>query len=104
VIALRGEPATALIASGDQLTPPRGLNPDLLWGQAIVDGWVLPRPPLEVFAAAQQAHVPLIIGNNTLEFSLGGGPDAARAVINGPRFGRDLRGTICRRIRGTGSG
>jgi para-nitrobenzyl esterase len=83
LVALRGEPAAALIASGDQLTPPRGLNPDLLWAQAIVDGWVLPRPPLEVFVAAQQAHVPLIIGNNTREFSLGGGPDAARALING---------------------
>lgn len=80
--ALRKQPAVALIAPGDQLHPPGLPDPGTLWMQAIVDGWVLPRPPLEIFAAGQQAHVPLIIGNNTREFSLPGGLEAARALIN----------------------
>jgi para-nitrobenzyl esterase len=80
---LRSEPAAALIAPGDQLQPPGLPDPGVLWGQAIVDGWVLPRAPRAIFASGQQAHVPLIIGNNTREFSLPGGDNAARAMING---------------------
>jgi para-nitrobenzyl esterase len=33
----------------------------------IVDGWVLPKPPAEVFAAGQEHRVPLLIGNNSRE-------------------------------------
>jgi para-nitrobenzyl esterase len=79
--ALRKASAQEVLVQGDRLTPPAPLDPSVLWGQAIVDGWVLPRPPREIFAAHQQAAVPLIIGSNTREFSLGGGPDAARQVI-----------------------
>lgn len=82
LVALRSEPAKALLAPGDQVTSPELLDPLVLWLEAIVDGWVLPSPPLEAFAAGQQAHVPLIIGNNTREVSLDGGPDAVRAMIN----------------------
>ena len=80
--ALRATPATSLITAGDKLVPPDQLDPGVIWGQAIVDGWVLPRAPLEILAAGEQAHVPLLIGNNTRELSLGG-PNAARAVIKG---------------------
>jgi para-nitrobenzyl esterase len=33
----------------------------------IVDGWVLPEAPAAVFAAGRQAHVPLLVGNNSRE-------------------------------------
>jgi len=33
----------------------------------IVDGWVLPKPPSEVFASGQEMRVPLLIGNNSRE-------------------------------------
>jgi para-nitrobenzyl esterase len=80
--ALRAIPATSLITAGDKLAPPGQLDPSVIWGQAIVDGRVLSRAPLEILAAGDQTHVPLIIGNNTREFSLDG-PNATRAVIKG---------------------
>jgi para-nitrobenzyl esterase len=80
--ALRATPAMSLMTAGDKLAPPGQLDPSVIWGQAIVDGRVLPRAPLEILAAGDQAHVPLIIGNNTREFSVDG-PNAARAVIKG---------------------
>ncbi len=33
----------------------------------IVDGWVLPKPPAQVFATGQEHRVPLLIGNNSRE-------------------------------------
>ena len=39
-----------------------------------VDGYVLPKPPVEIFAAGEQAHVPLLAGWNTEESN-------ARAVL-----------------------
>jgi para-nitrobenzyl esterase len=33
----------------------------------IVDGWIFPRPPAEVFAKGQEQRVPLLIGNNARE-------------------------------------
>jgi para-nitrobenzyl esterase len=33
----------------------------------IVDGWVFPKPPADVFAAGQQHRIPLLIGNNARE-------------------------------------
>ena len=33
----------------------------------VVDGWFLPRPPAEIFAAGDQARVPLLAGSNTEE-------------------------------------
>jgi para-nitrobenzyl esterase len=32
-----------------------------------IDGWFLPKPPAEIFAAGQQAHVPLLVGWNSEE-------------------------------------
>ena len=83
--ALRATPATTLITAAEKLVPPGRLDPRVIWGQAIVDGRVLSRPPLEILAAGEQAHVPLIIGSNTREFTLDDS-NAARAVIKG-RFG-----------------
>jgi para-nitrobenzyl esterase len=36
---------------------------------ATVDGWFLPKLPVEIFAAGQQAHVPLLVGWNSAESS-----------------------------------
>ena len=33
----------------------------------IVDGWIVPKPPAEVFAKGQEQRVPLLIGNNSRE-------------------------------------
>ena len=33
----------------------------------IVDGWILPKPPAQVFAKGQEQRVPLLIGNNSRE-------------------------------------
>jgi para-nitrobenzyl esterase len=33
----------------------------------IVDGWIFPKPPAEVFAKGQEERVPLLIGNNSRE-------------------------------------
>jgi para-nitrobenzyl esterase len=33
----------------------------------IVDGWVFPKAPAEIFATGQQLHLPLLIGNNSRE-------------------------------------
>jgi para-nitrobenzyl esterase len=33
----------------------------------IVDGWIFPKPPAEVFAKGQEQKVPLLIGNNSRE-------------------------------------
>lgn len=33
----------------------------------VVDGWVLPKPPAQVFASGQELRVPLLIGNNSRE-------------------------------------
>ncbi len=46
-----------------------------------VDGWVLTRPPAEVFAAGQEHPVPLMIGNAAREMGGGSSPDALRKSI-----------------------
>jgi para-nitrobenzyl esterase len=57
--ALRALPAQQLLeASGKQAAP--RFSP-------IVDGYFLPRSPAEIFAAGQQAHVPLLVGWNSQE-------------------------------------
>ena len=33
----------------------------------VVDGWILPRPPADVFATRQELRVPLLLGNNARE-------------------------------------
>jgi para-nitrobenzyl esterase len=67
---LRALPAEAILASA----PGLGFRP-------IVDGWFLPRPPAEIFAAGEQSDVPLMAGWNKDEgfnFTLLQGYDAKR--------------------------
>src|SRR5450432_1700448 len=47
----------------------------------IIDGWVLPRSPVEVFAAGQQAPVALLIGTTTREFGMAAPADEVRKFI-----------------------
>ena len=79
--ALRAAPAQDLLVQGDKLVPPDNLSPDLLWGQATVDGYVLRDAPTEILAKDEEAHVPLIIGNIAREFSVEASPQAARQMI-----------------------
>lgn len=59
--ALRALPAQQLLdASGKQGAP--RFSP-------VVDGYFLPRQPTEIFAAGQQAHVPLLVGWNSQEMA-----------------------------------
>ena len=74
---LRKIPAADLLARlGSRASKwPGGFTPD-------VDGWVLPISPQQVFAAGQEAAIPLLLGTTSREF--GGGPplDEVRATID----------------------
>ena len=47
----------------------------------IIDGWILPRAPVEVFAAGEEAPIPFIVGSNTTEFAFPASPDELRKNI-----------------------
>ncbi len=47
----------------------------------IIDGWVLPRSPAEVFAAGEEAPIPFLLGNNTTEFAIPASADQIRKNI-----------------------
>jgi para-nitrobenzyl esterase len=47
----------------------------------IVDGYVLPRSPAEVFAAGQESPIPLIVGSTSREFGISASPDELRKII-----------------------
>ena len=46
-----------------------------------IDGWVIPRPPSQVFSSGQEAAIPLLIGTTTREFESSATPEELRAVI-----------------------
>jgi para-nitrobenzyl esterase len=47
----------------------------------IVDGWVVPRSPDEVFKAGKEASIPLLVGVTTREFGDAESPDSLRKSI-----------------------
>ena len=59
--ALRALPAQQLLEAAGKPDAPRFT--------AIVDGYFLPRPPAEIYAAGGQAAVPLLVGWNSLEMN-----------------------------------
>ncbi|GGF04137.1 carboxylic ester hydrolase [Hymenobacter cavernae] len=61
--ALRALPAQQLLEAAGKPGAPRF--------SAIVDGYFFPKSPKEVFAAGEQAHVPLLVGWNSQEMSAG---------------------------------
>jgi para-nitrobenzyl esterase len=73
---LRGKSTEELVkltAHPEPNQPPL-LGPD-------VDGWVIPRPPAEIFASGGEAAIPMIIGTTTREFGMSATPDDLRKMI-----------------------
>ncbi|HLX63340.1 MAG TPA: carboxylesterase family protein, partial [Planctomycetota bacterium] len=46
-------------------------KPNTPWFAPDVDGYFFPKPPAELFAAGQQAHIPLLVGSNSEENGAG---------------------------------
>jgi para-nitrobenzyl esterase len=55
-----------------------GVGPDV----PVLDGYVIPKRPIEVSAAGQEQSVPLITGNTAREMRLEGGPDDLKKAIH----------------------
>jgi para-nitrobenzyl esterase len=83
LIYLRGLSVAQLLEAASK----QDLNTPLMLGP-VVDGFVLPESPAEVFAAGKQAAIPLIIGSTSREFGFSGPPDALRSAIE--QFAGDL--------------
>ena len=77
---LRHAPAADLQAAADRLDAPID-DDSFIWDQAVVDGYVLPHAPEDVFRAGKEARVPLIIGISAQEIGLHGGNDAVYQKI-----------------------
>jgi para-nitrobenzyl esterase len=78
---LRAKSGQELLIAAQSLSQPALHDPSSLWLRAVVDGWVIRDAPMTTLAAGQQHRVPLIIGNNSSEFPLHGGPDRTHAEI-----------------------
>jgi para-nitrobenzyl esterase len=78
--ALRALPAGAILAAQDRVVPP-GDPRAPPFGQAIVDGHLLPRSPARMLAEGTQAQVPLLIGSNRQEFGLADAAGTARDFL-----------------------
>lgn len=70
---LRSLPATEIVKA----SPPYGQG----GLGVIVDGYVLPVHPAEVYATHREQKVPLIVGNNSREYSFGDSPEALRQKV-----------------------
>lgn len=66
---LRRAPAAALQAAGDGLKAPLE-DQSFIWDQVVVDGYVLPKSPHDIFKAGEGAKVPLIVGVSARELGL----------------------------------
>jgi para-nitrobenzyl esterase len=80
----------------DPMAPPQ-LGP-------VIDGWVLPRAPMAVFNAGDQAPVALMIGTTAREFGADAPPDAIRGWIQGVMGGLSPRTLEVYGLSGNGSG
>jgi para-nitrobenzyl esterase len=83
LVYLRGLSVAELLEAASKQDP----NTPLMLGP-VVDGFVLPESPAEVFAAGKQSAIPLIIGSTSREFGFSGPPDALRNAIE--QFAGDL--------------
>ncbi|HUO97251.1 MAG TPA: carboxylesterase family protein [Rhizomicrobium sp.] len=81
ITALRALPADTILTAGESLKPPAPFDSGLIWGQQMIDGYVLREPPLQLLAEGKQAHVPLIIGDVTREFPFDGPADAQIGLV-----------------------
>jgi para-nitrobenzyl esterase len=76
---LRARPADQILAAAN----PMGAHP-------IIDGYVVPSTPYEVFAAAKQNDVPILIGSNADE----GKPFLDGLTIKAATYARDIRNSF----------
>ena len=84
---LRKMPGDKLLALQAKMHPP-GIDQDyLLWVPPLVDGWVIPKQPIEL----APAPVPLVIGSNRREFPLEGSIEDNVAKAFG-KNARQMRG------------
>ncbi|NHZ42920.1 carboxylesterase/lipase family protein [Massilia aquatica] len=74
---LRALPAEAVIKAGLKLPLRAGIDPTFLWGQQVVDGYVLPYAYHEAYARGAGRGIAIIIGSNRQEL----GADRKPAVI-----------------------
>jgi para-nitrobenzyl esterase len=76
IAELRKTPAEELLTKAAPLLRALpGVGPDL-------DGWVIPRPPAQVFSSGQEAAIPVLIGTTTREFESSATPEELRAQID----------------------
>ena len=75
--ALRAMPAQQLL---DATAKPGMPNP-----AATVDGYFFPKPPVEIYAAGEQAHVPLLAGSNSEEIGYSGVLGAEKPTLENYR-------------------
>ena len=60
---------TALRAKSAEEILQATAKPGFPWPTPTVDGYFFPKPPFEIYAAGEQAHVPLLAGSNSAEGS-----------------------------------
>jgi len=89
---LRAASPEALLDATDHLRPPVSTDPSFLFLQAVADGLVIPKTPMELLTKAKQAPVPLIIGNNAREFTVLGAREWPERWMeeNAPGKGKEL--------------
>lgn len=96
---LRKTPAVVILEAARRAT-----SGDRTGLETSVDGWVLPKPPAQVFAAGEEMNVPLLIGSTAQEIGGKDSPDKVRAAI------RETYGKLADRalalygLAGTGEG
>jgi para-nitrobenzyl esterase len=89
---LRALPAQQILEAAEKPNAPRF--------PVTVDGWFFPKPPMQIYTAGEQAHVPLLVGWNSEESNYRGilGPDNptadnyTKAVQK--RFGNNAAGML----------
>lgn len=90
--ALRAMAAKDVLAESEKVTMP-GPNSGAPWSPNVVDGYVFKLQPRDILARAEQAHVPLIIGDVTREFPFTGSPDELHKMVEalyGPKANEAL--------------
>lgn len=80
VADLRAMPVERLLSAARTLRPERLDDASFIWLQAIVDGYVLPRPPAALLSRREQEPVPLLIGSNAQEIALYDDAATARRI------------------------
>ena len=78
---LRAAPAADLLKATNAMQPPSGQTYNMLWMEASADGYVLTAPQNDLYHNADQAPVPLLIGDNSREDINDGDITAVRKLL-----------------------